>query len=68
MGKAKRLEKQGWHRVNIKYKAGRRSGDFVKWCSEQCPNNWRAVYFKDGSATFVFEQEGDATMFALVWA
>ena len=53
----------GWHKVKLASLLNRkRSVDILDWCYSNCKGKW-----KHNGSTFVFENQGDAVNFTLIW-
>ena len=53
----------GWHRIKLdRFKNNRHAVDISYWCSDNVKGKWQ-----HNGTTFIFEQQKDATWFALNW-
>jgi hypothetical protein len=57
------LASSGWHMVKLdRFKNNRQAVDIGNWCLDNAKGQWH-----HNGSTFIFEQQKDATWFALNW-
>lgn len=53
----------GWHRIKLdRFEDNRQAVDISNWCLDNVKGKWQ-----HSGSTFIFEQQKDATWFALNW-
>jgi hypothetical protein len=53
----------GWYRIKLdRFKDNRQAVDISNWCLDNVKGKWQ-----HSGSTFIFEQQKDATWFALNW-